>query len=513
MSSPILDYKPPRSIKPFLLSERFISLIVGPVGSTKTTAGIIKIAYHASKMKPCKDGIRRSRAIWVRNTREQLKDTSIPDFLKWFPDGQWGSFLRTDMKYILRFGDVECEVLFRGLDDSNDVRRVLSLQASFAVLDEFREIHPDIFEALQPRLGRYPDKMMNGAGCVTEELATACYSCLTLIPDMESRPEEFPCPSCGETTSKYQLNKHLWGMSNPPDAGTYWEELLTKPPPNVHVTFQPSGKSPEADWLEFLPIGYYDDISEGKSEEWVDVYVHAKFGRSLLGRPVHQAFSRERHVSKTPLEPLYMPGTGILIGMDAALNPAAVIAQVSPMGQVRVLAEACGNMAMYLFLREKLIPLLTTRFRGLQPLVVIDPSSKSRVSTDAATVPQMIEAAGFKVKLAMTNNLAPRISAVDELLTRTLSDGSPALLIDPSCTMLIDALARNYRYKKKARTKDEVPEPEKTHPWSDLADALQYLSMEVTALPGTRPLLGGGGFAFQSKPRKVEIKPAPVRVF
>ena len=64
---------------PFLTGENFIELICGPVGSTKTTASIMKIAYHASKMAACRDGIRRSRAVVIRNTREQLRDTTIPD--------------------------------------------------------------------------------------------------------------------------------------------------------------------------------------------------------------------------------------------------------------------------------------------------------------------------------------------------------------------------------------------------------------------------------------------------
>lgn len=109
-----INFEPPDSIQAFFQSEKFISLIVGPVGSTKTSAAIMKIYYHAKKMAPCRDGIRRSRAIWVRNTREQLRDTSIPDFLKWFPDGQAGFFLKSEYKFTLKLDDVECEVLFRG---------------------------------------------------------------------------------------------------------------------------------------------------------------------------------------------------------------------------------------------------------------------------------------------------------------------------------------------------------------------------------------------------------------
>ena len=156
----IVDFEPPPSVQGFLASSAFISLIVGPVGSTKTSAGIMKIAYHAKQMAKCRDGIRRSRCVWVRNTNQMLHDTSIPDFLKWFPDGVAGNFAKVQMKFNLKFDDVDCEVLFRGLEDANDVRRLLSLQISFAVLDEFREINQQIFEALQGRLGRYPDKSL-----------------------------------------------------------------------------------------------------------------------------------------------------------------------------------------------------------------------------------------------------------------------------------------------------------------------------------------------------------------
>jgi hypothetical protein len=155
-----IKYNPTPSVQGFLKSDKFISLIVGPVGSTKTTAGIMKIAYEAKQMAACRDGIRRSRCVWIRNTREQLRDTSIPDFLKWFPDGQAGIYEKTNYRFLLKFDDVECEVLFRGLDDSKDVGRLLSLQVSFAVLEEFRESDQEIFEAVQGRLGRYPDGMM-----------------------------------------------------------------------------------------------------------------------------------------------------------------------------------------------------------------------------------------------------------------------------------------------------------------------------------------------------------------
>jgi hypothetical protein len=94
----------------------------------------------------------------VRNTGNQLNDTTIPSWNLWFKDGIAGQWKATHKTFILRFGDVECEVLFRPLDTPDDVSRVLSLEVTFAILDEFVEIPKEIREALSGRCGRYPSK-------------------------------------------------------------------------------------------------------------------------------------------------------------------------------------------------------------------------------------------------------------------------------------------------------------------------------------------------------------------
>ena len=440
-----INFEVIKSLDEFFYSEKFISLAVGPVGSTKTTAGITKILHHAALMAPCKDGIRRSRAIWVRNTREQLRDTSIPDFLKWIPDGVMGVFLKTEYKFLIKVGEIECEVLFRGLDDANDVRRLLSLQASFFVFDEFREIHPDIYNAAQGRIGRYPDKMMNGVGCKTDD---------------------------GEP------NMHLWGMTNPPDMDTYWEDLLTEPPDNVHVTIQPSGLSPEADWTKYLPDDYYDNLSQGKTEDWIDVYIHAQFGKSLSGLPVFRSFDRSVHVSKTELTPMFTDAP-LIIGVDAGLTPAAVIGNVAYDGRLVVYDSLISDgMGALRFVRERLKPLLVNKYPGRRALIIIDPAAFQRVQTDERTVADIYKNEGFTIKPARTNSVAARISAVDKYLTRVV-DGKYSFLACPThATNLVQALAGKYRYKINTKgVRDE--KPEKSHPWSDIADAFQYLCLHA----------------------------------
>jgi len=440
-----INFEVIKSLDDFFYSEKFIALAVGPVGSTKTTAGIMKILHHAALMAPCKDGVRRSRAIWVRNTREQLRDTSIPDFMKWIPDGVMGSFLKTEYKFVIKLGDIECEVLFRGLDDANDVRRLLSLQASFFIFDEFREIHPDIYNAAQGRLGRYPDKMMNGVGCKTSD----------------GKP-----------------NAHLWGMTNPPDQDTFWETLLSEPPSNVHVTIQPSGLAPEADWTQFLPDDYYDNLATGKTEDWIAVYIHAEFGKSLSGQPVFKSFDRTNHTSNSDLKPMFSDAP-LLIGIDAGLTPAAVIGQVIYDGRLVIYDSIISeDMGALRFVREKLKPLLANKFPGRSTLVIIDPAAFQRAQTDERTVADIYRAEGFAVKPAKTNSVAARLAAVEKYMTRIV-EGKYGLMIDPdSALSLVQALAGKYRYKINTKgVKDE--KPEKSHPWSDVADAFQYMCLHA----------------------------------
>ena len=459
-----LTFEPVPSTVPFFTGDKFVNLICGPVGSSKTTAGLVKIAYEAKRIAQSKDGIRRSRVAVIRNTRQMLFDTTIPDFLKWFPDGKAGVFEKTNSKFILAFDDVECEVLFRGLDDANDVRRLLSLQLTFGVMDEFREIHQDIFEALQGRVGRYPDKVLNGVGCKDD--------------------------------SGKQIDK-VWGMSNPPDMDTFWETYLSDPPKNALVVTQPSGLSAEADWTHFLKDDFYSNLAEGKSEDYIDVYIHAKFGRSLSGKPVFQAFNREFHVAKEPLKPIPNPNNPIIIGVDAGLTPAAVISQVDYSGRLMVYDSLSSEgMGALRFIREKLKPLLANKYAGHKVMVVIDPAAKQRAQTNEATVRDIYVNEGFAIKLARTNAITARLTAVDNYLTRTV-DGKPLILFCPKgANELVQAMASKYRYKVK-KTGETEDTPEKSHPFSDLADALQYICLHAD---------GGGVFGAQVNPARREVK-------
>ena len=115
-----------------MASDSKMRVLMGPVGSGKSVASCFEVIRRASQQAPNKQGIRKSRVAIVRETARQLQDTTIKTFLDWFPTGVCGNFMRTTKTFFFKVGDVECEVMFRALDDADDVANLNSLELTFA---------------------------------------------------------------------------------------------------------------------------------------------------------------------------------------------------------------------------------------------------------------------------------------------------------------------------------------------------------------------------------------------
>jgi hypothetical protein len=83
-------------------------------------------------------------------------------------------------------------------------------------------------------------------------------------------------------------------------------------------------------------------------------------------------------------------------------------------------------------------------------------------------------------------------------MMQTTLGGEPALQISRSgCPTLITALGNKYRYRKRKDGQLE-DKPEKLHPWSDVADALQYFTL------GTQADLSGRVIRRHDRPRVIQ---------
>lgn len=458
-----IQYTPPPTIKHFIKDyrpgEMFYDWIVGPVGSGKTTGIFFKLIYMAKLQAPGPDGVRRSRAVIVRNTMPQLKDTTLSSWGYWFKNGQAGEWKETDKTFTLRFGDVECEVLFRPLDRPEDVARVLSLEVTFAIIDEFVEIPKQIIDALSARCGRYPSKVMGGA-----------------------------------------TNWGMWGSSNPSTEDNWWydhlhddkiiiqpgedpdvvrakDALLGTGPRNARYFLQPSGFSPEAENLENLPggSGYYTNQAKGKSDAWIKQFIEACWGFSVSGKPVVPTFQPELHLSKAPL--LYNPHLPVVVGFDPGLGGSALIfGQEDLDGRLIVLAELVQTgFGTSRLIAERLQPLIRRKFPDSDIVIAPDPAAANRAQNDEKTAVDILKRKGFNVSVEANNRLPLRLDAIENFTTR-LVNGRPALIIDrAACPVLTRALLGGWRYKlDKNEQLTADPAPEKNQ-YSHPGDAFGYL--------------------------------------
>ena len=469
MALTILHYRPPPTIKAFIRDYReeelFYSWIVGPVGSGKTTGIFFKLVYMASLQAKSPDGIRRTRAVIVRNTLPMLKDTTLVSWDYWFKDGQAGHWNATDKIFTMRFADVECEVMFRPLDTPEDVRRVLSLEINFAIIDEFVEIPKAIVDALSARLGRY------------------------------KQPDGTPVTVWG-----------MWGSSNPSTEDNWWYDYLHSPvirryqngkyQPRVGhnggpllddefsdsdyiATYfhQPSGLVPEAENIDNLPgkRKYYTNQMKGKSTAWIKQFVEAEWGFSVSGQAVIASFRPHIHVSPYELTPNpYFP---LVVGLDPGIaGSAMILGQQDFDGRIKIYHELVQQgMGAERLISERLKPLLKQRFSMVRKIIIApDPASGNRTPTDEGTVAKIFKKY-FDVEIETNNRLPLRLNAYDHYCN-TLVGGEPALQIDPiHCPIFIRALKGGWRFG--ADIKKDIlkgAEPEK-NAYSHPGDAGGYL--------------------------------------
>lgn len=427
-----------------------------------------KLCYMAQLQEPDPvDNIRRTRAVIVRNTASQLADTTLKSWDYWFKDGVFGKWKATEKTFILRFGDVECEVLFRPLDTPDDISRVLSLEITFAIIDEFVQIPQEIVEGLSGRCGRYPPNPALDADDEDE--------------DAMDRTDGHS----GIRKGSFATNWGVWGASNVGTEDSWWYTYLhpqvedpdAKLPDNVFLVEQPSGLDPLAENLDNLPGGrnYYLDLAVGKSKEWVDRFIHCIWGFSLHGKPVLSCFNPTLHVSRNRLKA--NPHLPLCIGYDPGMNGAFIIAQNDLHDRALILGEVItSNMGAERAIRERLLPYLRLHFPqfAIRDMVMVpDPAANNRAQSDEQTVVQVVRKY-FRCKFDTDNRLPSRIGAVEHFALRR-TDVGEALLIDGSmCPMLVRAFSGGWMYKVDSKGRQD-PEPDKRNPFSHPADSACYV--------------------------------------
>lgn len=444
----------------FLLSDAFVAGILGPIGSGKSTACVMKLLSIAAAQPIAPDGRRYSRFAIIRNTYPELKTTTIKTWHQWLPPtqiGQWQS--EGPPTHHIVDDALSMEVMFVALDRPEDVRKLLSMELTGAWINEAREVPKAILDGLTGRVGRFPP--VRDGGCNGPQI----------LMDTNPPDADHWWYTIAERDGSNAKAKDLLSSIAEAEQSMQREGAL-KPHQKLFEFFrQPSGLSPQAENLPNLPVGYYQRAMAGKTPEWIKVYVRGEYGFVLDGRPVFPEYRDSTHCKTFELN----PHIELVAGLDFGLTPAAVIGQKTPIGQWRWRYELTTEHMGARRFGELFNEFVAKHLPGRKfSSITGDPAGMGESQTDETTPFQILKAVGVHAQPAPTNDATIRREALALPMTRMI-DGEPGVLIHPDCRMLRKGLSGGYHYRRVQVTGDERfhDKPEKNI-YSHVCEAAEY---------------------------------------
>ena len=461
----VMFYRASKTMARFHASNAFMRLLMGPIGSGKSVACANEVFRRACLQNPNMDGVRRTKVCVVRNTYRQLGDSTIKTWLEWFPQDKFGRFKESTKTHEIRFalGDgtsVCSDIVFRALDRPEDRSNLLSVEYSYAWMNEAREIPYELLVDLRSRLGRFP-------------------------PEKEGAKLTW----CG-----------IVADTNPPDTDNWiYMKFEEERVPGWEIYKQPGAlirlenkdgtaryvANPDAENVEHHQLGYDYWLNQlsGNNDEWIKVYCLGQYGTSLDGKPVFPEY--RDHIHCKPAEKMVVYGSRPMrLGWDFGRTPACVVAQESPSGAMCVHREYTSDgMSLREFVRDVVGPDLRDRYPGAKFLSFGDPSGGDGQQGEEGTLFDILREEGFPTLPggAKSNRIEPRREAVSKHLLSLRGDEAGFLLSD-ECRVLRRGFLGGYRYRRvmapgEYRFKDLPEKNSYSHPH----DALQYLCLGGTS--------------------------------
>lgn len=482
----------------FHASSRVVRGFRGPVGNGKSVCSINEGLRISFDQWPNSSGYRKSRGVIVRNTGPELRTTVLNTWKQWVPESvcpvTMAPVIIGQMFQALPDGTtIDMEVYFLALDNDKDVKKLLSLEATWIFLNEAKELPYSVVKASRERIGRYPsviDGYQDAPGYKAPRDEHGNYQpCKrkALLMDTNPPPDDHWW---------YQLAEEgcLRTAKNPDIARAQVAEVFeffSGPSPLIK---QPDGTyipNPLAENIENLPGGYqyYFDMLAGNTEDHINVMVLGNYGAISDGKLVYQQYNDRIHCPEAGAKAI--KGLPIGLGWDFGLTPCLVVGQMTKEGQLRVVAELVSEDAdARTFARDAAKPFLDRYFKDFKIAFSYgDPSGNNRGEGEGKSAIGILnddyvedgdEALdmGFYTEPAPTNDPTQRIDAVARFMTRMVN-GEPAYVLNKPCAVLRKAKQGGYCYKRIAVSGKEGlfrDKPDKDK-YSHVSDAEQYMAL------------------------------------
>lgn len=450
----------------FMRSTAFVRGIRGPVGSAKSSTSTVECLRMMLMQEPSPSGVRKTRGAVIRNTNPMLRTTTLNTWKEWIPE-QLGPIRMHpppfEQELLLRLPDrteLAAEIYFLALDRPEDMKKLLSLELTWAWINEARETGKTLVDGVTQRLSRYPRIQDGGA------------TRPGLIMDTNSPDDDHWWPiMAGDVPPPEGMSDEEIRQLVKPDDWEFFEQppaMLEKREKGRLIGYE---VNPKAENLKNLDPLYYSRQIAGKTKAYVDVYILNRYGATHDGRPVHAAFSKDTHVSKTPLTP--WPGVPLIVSCDFGLTPAALFRQ-KLRGRYQVLAEICLADGGAVDLAKAINRMMLDRFPGLKiGKAWGDPSGDNRVQTDKRTPFQVMRAAGIPCRPTETNDPDIRRAATNQVYS-TLIEGKPMEIVDPSCKTYIAGMEGAWCYKRVLGSAERFEDAPLKNRYSHICEAGEY---------------------------------------
>ena len=435
-------------------------LIMGPRGSSKSSACCSEIILTLLDSDPCSDGVRRYRCLVARNTYRELMTTTIRTFAHWFGHECLGyNAKKAPPECTLSFMGAdgircEIEVLFVSFDRPQAAKKALSLELTGAYFNESSEISSEVLHAISGSISRYPEQSL-------------------------------------KDESKYYWSGIILDSNAFADYHPIYERFVRNLAPGHQFYRQPGGMT-EYGMRQFklnscrenkrgLSIDYYDIMSQGKPLSFIRSQICNQFTSWEAGKPCHPDYITDLHSVDSSVVDV---SSGLWLGWDYGGTNACLIAQ--KVGSRLICLQELSSETMSLTTFAQYVgETLVAQFPDMQVLQSVgDPSNNMSIETRSTSTEIIQRVINIKTVGARSNNITRRLAAVDKMLAARVTGKLGQLVISRKlCPLLHAGLAGKYQFSKVTiNGADHTREQPIKDQYSHLCDALQYLCLTFNSL-------------------------------
>ena len=315
----------------FITARNQADLFSCRMGEGKSTALAWACFYH-TRHNP------GARWMFVRDTWENLRDTTQKTFFDWFPPGVMGEYKASSKTYTWKCDGMSGEVMFAGMDDPKDAAKLQSRELAGCAMDE-------------------PAPAADSGGI--DEFIFSTVLTRMRQPGMDWYPVK--------------------PAQNNPDETHWTYRRFVEPGQEGFSCFQ----TDEPENLTNLPTDYYERLAnayQGRSDLYKR-FVKGEYGFTQTGNAVTPQWADRIHLAPV-LKPI--DGYPLTLCWDWGLNPTCIITQITPLGTWNVLEAHVGEgIGAYQLITEVIKPRLTSHYAGIEIQHTGDPMGNQREQSDS----------------------------------------------------------------------------------------------------------------------------------